>query len=104
MRALLARAVPEDPAKGVDVAAVRAKVKAASEKFWKAYAEQDAVRTDMSRTAKVREDARVAMLHLIGDERENLKSLREYAKGEERDAVLAALAKILDMEKRLCGF
>ena len=104
VRALLARAVPEDPAKGVDVAAVRAKVKAASERFWKAYAEQDAVRTDMSRTAKVREDARVAMLHLIGDERENLKSLREYAKGEERDAVLAALAKILGMEKRLCGF
>ena len=104
VRALLARAVPEDPAKGVDVEAVRTRVAAATAEFRKSYAARDAVRTDESRSAKDREDARVEMIKLISAERESLKSLREYAKGEERAAIVAALAEILSMEKALCGY
>lgn len=102
VRHLMARAVCEDPAKGVDVAEVRRRVQAREAELQKDYAAKNAIYTDASHASSVREEARVAMLGILGDARRNWRELLEYAKGDERTEIEARLKRILETDMKLC--
>ena len=101
---LLARATMEDPAKGVDLAAVRSEVSAKTAQLKKEYDELNAIHSDATRTAKEHEKARAKMVDLVDLEWRNQRRLREFLKGSERDAVVARMKELIAIERKLCGF